>query len=115
MSQPSTTSQKPMPPSSADLNLSRCTYLPRSTPSTSCTPTLTWVSPRSFTIFKASAAVLTWRGSIAPPSVVGGRLAGGIPRKPEGNVGKQRDHHGEADCDQPARQGLAALHLREIR
>ena len=39
-SQPSTTSQKPKPDSSAEINLSRCRYLPRNTPSMSVTPTL---------------------------------------------------------------------------
>ena len=61
------------------LNLSMCRYLPRSTPSMSWTPTLTWSSPRSLKICRASAAVLTWRGSIALPSG-GGRLSGEISR-----------------------------------
>src|SRR5579883_2961894 len=56
-----------MPPSSADLNLSMCRYLPRRTPSMSWTPTLTWLRPRSLTILSASEAVLTWRGSIPSP------------------------------------------------
>src|SRR5882757_7612829 len=104
MSQPSTTSQKPMPPSSADLNLSIWTYLPRSTPSMSCTPTLTWLSPRCLTIFSASAAVLTWRGSIGSPLLAQTRLTGEIARKPEGNVGKSGDRHGEQDHDDQVRQ-----------
>src|SRR5436305_754374 len=41
MSQPNTTSQKPKPPSTAEKNLSRCRYLPRSTPSMSAAATLT--------------------------------------------------------------------------
>ena len=61
-------------------------YLPRSTPSMSCTPTLTWLRPRCLTILRASAAVLTWRGSIVSPLLAGRRLPGGGPRKPEDNA-----------------------------
>ena len=39
-------------------------YLPRMMPSMSNTPTLTCGSSRSSTIARASAAVLTWRGSM---------------------------------------------------
>ena len=53
-----------MPQSSADRNFARDMYLPRRMPSTSNTPTLTCVSPRSETIARASAAVLTLRGSM---------------------------------------------------
>src|SRR6185436_15886284 len=45
MSQPKTTSQKPKPPSTAEKNLSRCRYLPRSTPSMSETATFTLPTP----------------------------------------------------------------------
>src|ERR1700704_2120853 len=41
-------------------------YFPRKMPSMSKTPTLTWVSLRSLTIFLASAAVLTSSGFMAP-------------------------------------------------
>src|SRR5215475_14854023 len=37
-------------------------YLPRSTPSASKTPTLTWVRPRSSTILRASAALRIFSG-----------------------------------------------------
>src|SRR5690349_13255088 len=107
MSQPSTTSQKPKPPSRAERNLSTWMYLPRRMPSMSWTPTLTWVSPRCLTIFSASAAVLTWRGSIQFPSLPRGRLAAEVARKPEGNAGEDGDEHSEEHHDREKRQRYA--------
>src|SRR5689334_542327 len=75
MSQPNTTSQKPNPPSRALSNLSRCRYLPRSTPSMSDTATLTLARGDARTAAKAERNAepdctafffeLAMRGSIA--------------------------------------------------
>src|SRR6266404_3497545 len=61
-SHPSTTSQNPMPCSSAEKNLWRSRYLPRRMPSLSKTPTLTCCRPRSSTIARACALVRTSSG-----------------------------------------------------
>ena len=64
-SQPSTTSQKPKPPSSDEMNLSREMYLPRMMPSMSKTPTFTCCTPRLSTNSRASVALRTCLGSIS--------------------------------------------------
>src|SRR5512140_2484773 len=74
MSQPNTTSQNPNPPSTADMNLSLCRYLPRMTPSMSVTATFTLPDAELWTVFKGS------RGSC--PAEVGGVVLVAIVQSP---------------------------------
>src|SRR5580698_9363762 len=106
-SQPSTTSQKPMPFSRAERNLARSMNLPRRIPSLSNTATLTWLSPRSSTIARACAAVRTSSGcmkrSLLNSSRQAAALVGGGLEPPR------------VDLDSPAGLGgnrdLAVPHL----
>src|ERR1700732_4461382 len=74
-SHPSTTSQNPMPCSSAEKNLWRSMYLPRRIPSLSKTPTLTCCRPRSSTIERACALVRTSSGCMKANSLSGSAAA----------------------------------------
>src|SRR6266513_2366239 len=74
-SHPSTTSQNPIPFSSAAKNFSRSMYLPRRIPSLSKIPTLTCCRPRSSTIARACALLRTSSGCMeATPRSAGARI-----------------------------------------
>src|SRR3989440_1170903 len=115
-SHPSTTSQNPMPWSSAEKNLWRSMYLPRRIPSLSKTPTLTCCRPRSSTIARACALVRTSSGCMqatprsAAACIVAVVVSATLLRRPRRGGGIEHVQVAGAECGERTDTGESDEH-----